>query len=338
MIMFNEPTTLASVARLVGDTLSTDYGVDSQPIFDSLGIQTENFVRPGARESFSKMTHLWSVATEASGDPFFGLQVGSRVMPSDFFVLGHAWMASATLAGAMRRLCRYYDVLTTLNSHVEFHHRSGEYALTDLRPDGSQQPQKSAKDAGFSALLKLCEIAARKPVFPTRVALAVPLEFRSDRYDALFHCPVTYGHDNEVWFFAASDMDEPLTGSIPDVASATDRIAEDYIASLDDNTVTREVRQLLIQMLPSGNADQEEIAKRLYRSKSTLQRQLSAEETNYRNVLETTRCELAEQYLKDGNYTQAQIAFMIGFADQSNFARAFKRWTGVSPGDYQKAA
>ena len=85
-------------------------------------------------------------------------------------------------------------------------------------------------------------------------------------------------------------------------------------------------------------ADQEEIAKRLYRSKSTLQRQLTAENTNYRNVLETTRCELAEHYLQDGNYTQAQIAFMIGFADQSNFARAFKRWTGVSPGDYQKAA
>jgi len=36
--------------------------------------------------------------------------------------------------------------------------------------------------------------------------------------------------------------------------------------------------------------------------------------------------------------SQAQIAFMISFADQSNFARAFKRWTGISPGEYQKAA
>jgi AraC-like DNA-binding protein len=336
--MFNEPTTLASVARSVGDTLSEKYGVDPEPIFRSADIATEKFVRPGARVPFVKMQHLWTAATEASGDPFFGLSVGSRVMPSDFFVLGHAWMASATLAGAMRRLCRYYDVLTTLNSHVEFHQLTGEYTLTDCRPDESQQPQNSAKDAGFAALLKLCEIAARKPVFPTRVALTVPVESKSNRYDELFQCPVTYGHDNEVWVFAATDMDEPLTGSIPDVASATDRIAEDYIASLDDNVVTREVRQLLIQMLPSGNADQEEIAKRLYRSKSTLQRQLSAENTNYRNVLETTRCDLAEQYLKDGDYTQAQIAFMVGFADQSNFARAFKRWTGVSPGDYQRAA
>jgi AraC-like DNA-binding protein len=336
--MFHEPTTLASVARLIGEALSTDYGVDPQPIFASLDIQPDNLIRPGARESFAKMDRLWSKATEASDDPFFGLTVGDRVTPSDFFVLGHAWMASATLAGALRRLCRYYDVLTTLNSHVELHRHPDKYTLMDFRPEGHPQPPKSAKDAGFVALLKLCEFSARRPIYPSHVSLTMPVEFKSNRYDELFRCPVTYGHDNETWVFSAIDMEEPLSGSIPDVASATDRIAENYIASLDDNSVTREVRQLLIQMLPSGMADQEEIAKRLYRSKSTLQRQLTAENTNYRNVLETTRCELAEHYLQDGNYTQAQIAFMIGFADQSNFARAFKRWTGVSPGDYQKAA
>ena len=46
----------------------------------------------------------------------------------------------------------------------------------------------------------------------------------------------------------------------------------------------------------------------------------------------------ATDLLDEGEYSQAQIAYMIGFADQSNFARAFKRWTGVSPGEFQKAA
>jgi AraC-like DNA-binding protein len=95
---------------------------------------------------------------------------------------------------------------------------------------------------------------------------------------------------------------------------------------------------MLVQMLPSGRTDQDTVANRLYRSRSTLQRQLSAEGTSYRDILETTRQALAEQYLLDGEYSQAQIAFMVGFADQSNFARAFKRWTGKSPGEYQKAA
>ena len=95
---------------------------------------------------------------------------------------------------------------------------------------------------------------------------------------------------------------------------------------------------MLVQTLPSGRTDQETIAQRLYRSRATLQRQLSAEGTSYRDILETTRRRLAEDYLLEGSYSQAQIAFMVGFADQSNFARAFKRWTGLSPGEFQKAA
>jgi len=95
---------------------------------------------------------------------------------------------------------------------------------------------------------------------------------------------------------------------------------------------------MVVQMLPSGRVGQDTVAARLYRSKSTLQRQLKNEGTSYRKILEITRRSLAEEYLKDGAYTQAQIAFMTGFADQSNFARAFRRWTGVSPGQFQKAA
>jgi AraC-like DNA-binding protein len=91
-------------------------------------------------------------------------------------------------------------------------------------------------------------------------------------------------------------------------------------------------------MLPSGKADQDTIASRLYRSTSTLQRQLSAEGTSYRDILETTRRGLAEKYLREGGHTQAEIAYMVGFSDQSNFARAFKRWTGVSPGEFRKTA
>jgi AraC-like DNA-binding protein len=95
---------------------------------------------------------------------------------------------------------------------------------------------------------------------------------------------------------------------------------------------------LLVKLLPAGRTDQETVASRLYRSTSTLQRQLNAEGTSYREVLESTRKVLAEQYLKEGGMSKAEIAFLVGFADQSNFSRAFKRWTGMSPGEYQDAA
>jgi len=336
--MLYEPTTLASVARLIGETLESDYQIDPQPIFSRLKIDTGKFRRPGARVTFAKMDKLWSKSIVACGDPQFGFRVGRRALPGDFFVLGHAWMASATLLGALRRLCRYGDVINTLNSHVEVRQHKDGYELIERYPEGATRPQQAAKDGGYTAILGLCEYVARRPVRPLRVTLTAPLEQKSSAYDELFQCPVSYGSDAEVWLFAAADLEEDLTGSIPDVARATDRIAENYIGSLDAGAVATAVRQLLVQMLPSGNADQDTVASRLYRSTSTLQRQLGSEGTNYRSLLESTRRDLAEQYLQDGEYTQAQIAFMVGFSDQSNFARAFKRWTGLSPGEYQKAA
>jgi AraC-like DNA-binding protein len=93
---------------------------------------------------------------------------------------------------------------------------------------------------------------------------------------------------------------------------------------------------LLIALLPSGKTDQELVSKRLNRSASTLQRQLHAEGLSYRDVLESTRRSLAEDYLRDQKHSQAQIAYLLGFSDQSNFSRAFKRWTSMSPKQFQE--
>jgi len=76
----------------------------------------------------------------------------------------------------------------------------------------------------------------------------------------------------------------------------------------------------------------------LNRSSSTLQRQLQAEGLTYRSVLENTRRSLAEEYLREGSQSHAQIAYLLGFSDQSNFSRAFKRWTSMSPRQFQERA
>ena len=77
---------------------------------------------------------------------------------------------------------------------------------------------------------------------------------------------------------------------------------------------------------------QETVARRLNRSLSTLQRQLQAEGLSYRQVIDQTRHSLARAYLGDKRFSQAEIAYLLGFSDQSSFSRAYRRWTGQSPG------
>jgi AraC-like DNA-binding protein len=336
--MLYEPTTLATVARLIGETLEKEYGIDPAPAFEQARIDTAKFRRPGSRVPLSKMTSLWDIAVYITHDQQFGLKVGSRAEPSDYYALGHAWLASATLAGGLERLCRYAHVLSTAIANVEVRREDDMVVFVESAHDPGVIVHRTADEAGIAGFFRLCEIVKREPVRPLKVELVFPPEAARDYLDDFLQCPVTYGNAIEKFYFSREEFDEPLPGYIPDVLDSTSRIAERYLETLDQSKVATDVRQLLLRMLPSGKADQDTVASRLYRSTSTLQRQLTAEGTNYRDILESTRRSLAEQYLKDGGYSQAEIAFMIGFSDQSNFARAFKRWTGMSPGQFQKAA
>jgi AraC-like DNA-binding protein len=336
--MLNEPATLASVARLIGETLRDDYGVDPQPLYERATIDTSKFLQPGARILFAKMNQLWRDAVATTGDQDFGFKVGGRVAPSDFFVLGHAWLASETLLGALRRLCRLRKVVSTVRDDLDVVEHANGYALVSKGALRESGVHIAAQDAGSMALLKMCDSVCTPEIRPLSVNLAKDRGRATTNFDELMGCPVSFSGTDEIWVFAASDLEAKLTGSIPDVAEASDKIAADYISSLDEGAVAHDVRQALLQLLPSGKVGQESVAARLHRSRSTLQRQLGAEGTSYRDVLESTRQALAEKYLANEDYTQAQVAFMVGFSDQSNFARAFKRWTGLSPGEFQKTA
>jgi AraC-like DNA-binding protein len=92
-----------------------------------------------------------------------------------------------------------------------------------------------------------------------------------------------------------------------------------------------------VELLPSGEVDQDVVCSRLNRSRSSLLRQLQEEGLSYRDVLDNTRKNLAEDYLRRNKHSHAGIAFMLGFSDQSNFARAFKRWTSLTPGQFQES-
>lgn len=335
--MLRDPTTISSVARLIGETLQHNYGIDPRPLFRDSRIDPARFEHPGSRILFSKMDLLWKLATEVSNDPGFGIRVGSRVTPGDFFVLGHAWLASETLHGAFERLSRYVHVLSTARSSLEIRDADDSCTLIESCDTRLVQPPPVAMDAGFAALLRMCDFVTASPVRPRHVVLPRIVDGRGIDYESLFGCPVTFG-DVESWEFSKSDVETMLPGSIPEVVVAVEAIADEYLASLDEGAVAREVREALIRIMPSGKADQDTVAKRLYRSRSTLQRQLVAEGTSYRQILESTRKSLAEKYLKSGDYSQADVAFMLGFTDQSNFARAFRRWTGMTPGEFQKAA
>ena len=96
------------------------------------------------------------------------------------------------------------------------------------------------------------------------------------------------------------------------------------------------IKQAIMEQLSSGRCTLENVADSLMMSPRTLQYQLEQAGTSFRALLDATRTELARHYLLDPDMSLVDVAFLLGFSEQSPFTKAFKRWTGEPPGEYRK--
>lgn len=71
-------------------------------------------------------------------------------------------------------------------------------------------------------------------------------------------------------------------------------------------------------------------------SPRTLQRQLRNHGVNLRQLIETTRFEVASEMLREQEITLVDVAMTLGYENQSNFGRSFRRYAGISPGRYRR--
>jgi AraC-like DNA-binding protein len=102
---------------------------------------------------------------------------------------------------------------------------------------------------------------------------------------------------------------------------------------LRHESLSDRVRQILMQEVPGGNPSLEWVASRLALSPRTLQRRLRDEGTTHVALLDDLRRDLAIGYLKEKRVPIGEIAFLLGFSEPSAFHRAFRRWTGSTPGE-----
>jgi AraC-like DNA-binding protein len=110
-----------------------------------------------------------------------------------------------------------------------------------------------------------------------------------------------------------------------------------YLEKLDQNDVTARVRGVIIEGLSVGRVSKAVVARRLNMSPRTLQHRLTLHDTSFHDLAEETRQTLARAYLEDRSLTLTEIAYLLGFSNESNFSRAYKRWTGQPPGAVRRA-
>lgn len=327
--MLNAPSALAVSTAPLREVLQ-GRGVDFDSLARRAGLDPALMSRPNARYSTARIQKLWELAAAECGDSLLGFKVGAVTRPGVFHALGLGIVSSTTLLDALKRIERYSSIVST-NGRLVVVERDGMVGIETRRGDHTILPTTHCVDATVVALCRLLEQCAGPSAVPARVIFMRPRTAPAEAYRELLKCPVDFDGEHISILFDAESAARPVLSGNSELAREADRLAERYVGELSVDPTIARVRNLLLRAIQSGQVDQDGIARALNQSPSTLQRRLRKAGTSYQDLLDATRRDLALDYLQQGRHSLADIAFLVGFSDQANFTRAFRRWTGKSP-------
>ena len=153
----------------------------------------------------------------------------------------------------------------------------------------------------------------------------------------IFKCPILFGQNENGIIFNTKYLEYPIIASNLELLE----LLEDHAKTLQNkiyhtNTFTSHVKNAIIELLPLGKTDIDSVAKKLAMSKRNLQYKLKNEAISYQELLDQMRNNQAKYFLKQIELSIVEVAFLVGYSEQSTFNRAFKKWTGMTPGEYRQ--
>ena len=330
--MLNKPTALAMTVAPLREALQ-QYGLDFAALARRAGLDPGLLTEPNARYPAAALQKLWKISAAESGDPLFGFRVGSLVRPGTFHALGLGIVSSTSVLAALNRIQRYSSIVST-NGRLALLHQDGLVGLETRLDEMSVMPTIHCVDALVVGLCRILVQCAGPSAMPVKVVFMRPREAPAEAYREILGCPVEFdGRHIAIWFDASAAARPVLSGNA-ELAAEADKLSARYIDELAPDSTAARVRALLLKAMPSGEFSRDAIARSLNQSASTLQRRLRDEGSSYQELLDATRHEMALEYLRRGRHSLVDVAFLLGFTDQSNFTRAFRRWTGKTPREY----
>jgi AraC-like DNA-binding protein len=327
-------------ARIPGDfvRLLFDYlearGIDAAAVL--------RMPKPPRRErgigsySIDDWTAMLERAQRHLGDPLLGLHLGQTATVASFGLLGYLMFSSNTLGEAIARGARYWRLFRPYVTRVSAQ-KLGDSVVIEFELD-TQRLSGISAEAKMAALAQLARNATGEAlkVLELSFAHAGPEDRRA--YDEYFGCEVKFGQPGIRARLPAACLAMPLLQPDADLVALLENQADSQLAKVPRRPdLEQTVRRCIAQLMPAAEPTIDQVAELLHLSPRTLQRRLDSSNLNFRALLDDTRRRLAESYLLESGIKLKDVAHRLGYSEQSAFSRAFRRWTGVSPGEFLRS-
>jgi len=323
-----------SFCRILTDYLIA-HGYPHERVVAAMGVDEQALADRDGRIPRRAWLDAFDVAVDVTGDPDLGLRVGESIRPAHLGVLGYILMSCESMKQAAELDQRWHSLVAD-GEHIEYA-RDGELSRrTLLLPDGEPTPPRCAYACAASAAVGFVRWLTADDGL-RRVALPYSEPRAREAHDELFRCELVFDAPHVAVWRDPKVLRKPLAQADPGLRVRMEERAAQLAAERNapDVFATR-VRDLVARDISNKLPDLEAAAAALELSPSALKRRLADRGTSYTKIVDDTRRQLALGYMADASLSLVDVAYLCGFSEQSAFNRAFKRWTGMPPGEFRR--
>jgi AraC-like DNA-binding protein len=310
-------------------------GVSSADLLASAGLTPAFLEDPDARISGPAVLAIWNALRERTSDPALQLAAPAALPFGAYRVIDYLVAASVTVGEGIERFARFFALIADAVT-LRIEHQSGEHCLCLATTSGGPVPPVYV-DFVFAALVTRIRMRIRPDLQVHRAEFRQLQSAVVRAYHDVFGAEVRFAAPDDRLCFSDEEWHAPTATGDAELARLLEEHARILAARIPrPPTVFLDRVQKAIAVTPVAGGSVAHVARTLHVSVRTLQRKLAVSGTTFRQVSEMVRGQLAEEYLGDPTVGIAEVAFLLGFSDQSSFNRAFRRWTGKSPGRWRR--
>lgn len=269
-------------------------------------------------------------------EPAFGLKMGLMTRPHHVGVLGYLAMSCATLEQTLHCLQRFQPLLQNLTPLALSLEADGLRLTWDKTYGRSTQHSTDVMVAITLAFARdftgRPELAFSSVTFPGLVP-----QDHHEVYRRLLNCPVTFGGGCLSLLIPTPALALPIQTHDPYMQTLMEQQAQTLMNVLPHpDALMAQIKQAIAQALESGEPSKHHICERMGLSPGFIQRCLKRRNLTFKAVVNQIQRQRSVDYLADPTLQLAEIAYRLGYSEQSAFTRAFRSWYGLTPLRYRR--
>lgn len=305
-------------------------GLDVERVRTRLGPLPE---APDALVPVQAYLDMWREAERLYGQPGLPSALAHAIPFGAFGALDYLVGSAETVAGCCESAMLHFAMVST-DTALEIDPVDDGAHVLRVRPLAPLPEQ--ALEFTLAALFSRLRYVSNGHFRPQWLGLPVARPADDGVRLRLFEQAPAYAHpcaemliDAATWRLPAHSADAFLHATLKGMA------AQLKLAQPGDSSLERALRARLRDALAQGRADASRMAELLGVSERTLQRRLADIGRSFSDVVEEFRREEAARLLAAPGLHLVDVASRLGYAEQTSFTRAFRRWTGVTPGAWR---